>query len=62
MNLTPAQKRYLAEIREAGERTYNGRAYRILKVLEDAGLIEVDWFTGGYTHRELHTARPKGGK
>jgi hypothetical protein len=43
--LTPAQWRYLDEIREAGEkgRTYNGRATRPIEALEQAGLVEVDW-------------------
>jgi hypothetical protein len=59
MGLTAAQKRYLAAIRAAGPngKVYNGRGARVLEVLEAAGLIEVDWWTGGYTSRELHCAR-----
>lgn len=41
--LTPAQERYLAEIRQAGVKTYNGRARRPIQALEAAGLISVDW-------------------
>ncbi len=41
--LTAPQARYLAEIREAGERSYNGRARRPLEALERAGLIEYDY-------------------
>jgi hypothetical protein len=41
--LTAPQRRYLAEIREAGTRTYNGRARRTLETLQDAGLIEVEY-------------------
>lgn len=55
--LTPAQERYLAEIRESGEKTYNGRAYRNLVALEDAGLIKVEWFVVR-GDAERHTARP----
>jgi|KBSMisStaDraftv2_1062788.scaffolds.fasta_scaffold12756_7 hypothetical protein len=43
--LTPAQARYLAEIREAGAegRKYNGRARKVLDALEALGLIVVDY-------------------
>lgn len=42
-DLTPAQQRYLAEIRAAGRKVYNGRARRPIKALETAGLVNVDW-------------------
>lgn len=42
INLTHRQARLLREIQEAGQRRYNGRAYRSLAVLRDAGLVELD--------------------
>jgi len=42
-SLTAPQRRYLAEIREAGERRYNGRARRTLEALETEGLIEIEY-------------------
>lgn len=44
--LTPAQARYLAEIRRDGKRTYNGRALRPLERLCALGLITIE-----YDHR-----------
>lgn len=41
--LTPAQQRYLDEIREAGEKTYNGRAAQVIRALEAADLVEATW-------------------
>lgn len=41
--LTVAQARYLSEIREAGEKRYNGRARRPLEALRQLGLIEWDF-------------------
>lgn len=41
--LTPAQERYLAEIRAAGTKVYNGRARKVIEALEAAGLVTVDW-------------------
>lgn len=41
--LTPAQERYLAEVRQAGRKVYNGRAQRPIRALEAAGLVDVDW-------------------
>lgn len=41
--LTPVQARMLDEVRQAGQRIYNGRARRTVKALEDAGLVAVDW-------------------
>lgn len=41
--MTPAQERYLAEIREAGVKTYNGRAARVIRALEGAGLVTAEW-------------------
>ena len=46
--LTEAQIRYLADIRAAGEKTYNGRAWKPLEALEAAGLITVDWDVRGH--------------
>jgi hypothetical protein len=41
--LTPAQRRYLEAIRQAGVKVYNDRARKPLEALEAAGLITVDW-------------------
>lgn len=65
--LTPAQGRYLVEIRRNGERKYNGRARRPLEALRDAGLIEYDYtlvpvqngrFTELFIARPVYTADP----
>lgn len=37
--LTPAQSRYLKEIRDAGEKTYNGRAMRVIEALDRLNLV-----------------------
>ncbi len=50
-NLTPTQKIYLAEIREAGTRSYDGRAKRPLIALEEAGLIRCRYENQRYTGR-----------
>lgn len=42
MTLTKAQMRYLQEIHNAGVKSYNGRAEKVLKALEDKGLVEWD--------------------
>lgn len=42
MNLTKAQRRYLEEINDAGVKAYNGRSQKVVKALEDAGLVEWD--------------------
>lgn len=59
--LTIAQQRYLAEIRAAGEKRYNGRARKPLEALRAAGLVEYDFeltpHPGGL-HTELFTVRP----
>ena len=62
-HLTPAQSRYLEEIRAAGMRRYNGRARRPLEALRAHGLIEYDFdliphLGGRYT--EQFTCRPTG--
>lgn len=59
--LTPAQARMLAEVREAGERRYNGRARSQVLALDALGLVEWDYTLrpdglGRYT--ELYTVRP----
>lgn len=41
--MTPAQERYLAEIRARPGRTYNGRARRPLEALREAGLIRYEF-------------------
>lgn len=41
MKLTKAQKRYLLELLDDEERTYNGRAWRTLSRLKKLGLV--DW-------------------
>jgi hypothetical protein len=41
--LTPAQARILAEVHEAGMKTYNGHASRAVKRLEHLGLVNVNW-------------------
>lgn len=33
----------LADVRAAGSRTYNGRARRTVKRLEELGLVEAEW-------------------
>ena len=43
LRLTVAQARYLAEIRAAGVKRYNGRARRPLEALKRAGLIEYEY-------------------
>lgn len=40
--MTPAQEKYLSEIRISGREVYNGRAWKPLHALRDAGLIELD--------------------
>lgn len=60
-DLTPAQSRYLREIQEAGERSYNGRARRPLEALRAAGLIEYDFElvpVNRYGFAERFTCRP----
>jgi hypothetical protein len=44
-DLTPAQARYLAEVRAAGPagRRYNGRARKPLKALQAAGLVRLEF-------------------
>jgi hypothetical protein len=59
--LTPAQQRYLAEIRAAGVKRYNGRARKPLEALRAAGLVEYDFElrpAGIGTMTELFTVRP----
>lgn len=46
MKLTSAQQRYLKVIQAAGTKRYNGRAERTLKVLKNAGLIELEYEIG----------------
>jgi hypothetical protein len=41
--LTPAQQRYLTEIRASGKKVYNGRARIVINTLERAGLVTADW-------------------
>jgi hypothetical protein len=43
MTLTASQQRILDEVRQAGERTYNGRARRPIEALEAVGLVDVSW-------------------
>ena len=42
-SLTPAQARILADVREHGQRIYNGRARTPIEALEAHGLVAVDW-------------------
>lgn len=53
--MTPAQERYLAEIRERPGRSYNGRARRPLEALRKLGLITFDYelvpHIGAWTER-----------
>lgn len=59
--MTPAQERYLREIRAAGERSYNGRARKPLEALRAAGLVEYDFTlipTGMGRYMECFTVRP----
>src|SRR2546423_2630637 len=68
-DLTPAQSRYLREIQEAGQRSYNGRARKPLEALRIVGLIEYDFdlvssgaygqMTERFTCRPLNPAREK---
>jgi hypothetical protein len=56
MQLTDPQRRMLQEVRDAGTRSYNGRARRTLEALEQAGLVEYDYelvphADGVYTER-----------
>lgn len=43
LNLTGPQRRILADVRAAGSKVYNGRAFKPLEALEARGLVEVDW-------------------
>lgn len=43
MKLTKAQEEMLAEVKKAGVKTYNGRAAKTIKALENAGLVTVYW-------------------
>lgn len=63
--LTPAQARYLDEIRAAGERSYNGRARNPIETLRSHGLIEYDFELvphadsgSGISFTERYTCRP----
>jgi hypothetical protein len=60
MKLTPAQERYLAEIRETPGRKYNGRARRTLTALRQAGLIRYhfDLVPGNANYSEQFTCFP----
>jgi len=60
--LSPAQKRYLAEIR-GGHSRYNGRARRTLRILKAKGLISYEYtlVPGAYGHwSESFVAKPTG--
>lgn len=60
--VTTAQERYLAEIREAGERSYNGRARKPLEALRQMGYIEYDFTLVPQMNMrftEQFTARPR---
>lgn len=63
-NLTSAQARVLAEVRAAGERSYNGRARRSVEALAGLGLVTYDYDLvlhakgGGVTATERFTVRP----
>jgi hypothetical protein len=51
--MTTAQQRYLEEIREAGTRTYNGRARRPVEALAALGLI-------GYRYEQVPQSKGNG--
>jgi hypothetical protein len=59
--MTAAQRRYLAAIVAAGEKSYNGRARKPVTALRDAGLVTYEFdlvphYNGRYT--ELFIVRP----
>ena len=67
--LTKPQARMLAQVRAAGPagRVYNGRAAKMIEVLEAAGLVQADWdlvphARGDYTWRITVVAVAPGGR